>query len=202
MRYEAVILQCTLQAPTGPISGGRLVMAVDGREAVVVQEEPGHDLPHAMRTHDFPHALTHCSSPLYKPTHAGRLREWMDFHRTVHRVDLFLLYDAGGVDGAVRHALHPLLAGGTVQIADLRDAARFESYHHAQGEGEGQGQRGGEEGWTWVSFGCFFFSVDRCAPLPDISEGDEWAVERMVYRDPAVIPTAAAVTRPCSILCL
>ena len=65
--------------------------------------------------------------------------EWVEYHRVVHSVPHFYLYDAGGVDGDIRAALGGLMKAGVVTITDLRAALLFSLYYQGQVK---KGERG------------------------------------------------------------
>lgn len=44
------------------------------------------------------HRITLCTSPVSRPLHAERVRQWMHYHANVHGVDFYTFYDAGGMD--------------------------------------------------------------------------------------------------------
>ena len=70
--------------------------------------------------------------------------EWIEYHRVVHSVGHFYLYDSGAVDDEMRAKLAPLLKAGVVTITDLRATLLFSLYY----KGQVGGWRGGEISYT------------------------------------------------------
>ncbi|CAI5989337.1 unnamed protein product [Closterium sp. NIES-64] len=89
--YECVLLYCDLQRPVSSMVGGTLKMAVDQQDLVVYKESPGTPEPPPEVREDvrvFERNLTYCSAPMFGVIDTQRLLEWIEFHRTVHGVDV------------------------------------------------------------------------------------------------------------------
>ena len=74
-------------------------------------------------------SLTFCSSPMYGTFHLHRLWQWVEYHRLTHGIDLFHLYDAGGVDEALMATLDPHVRSGLMTVTDISGVNRFDTWY-------------------------------------------------------------------------
>lgn len=71
--------------------------------------------------------LMMCSMPLVGKVDETRFMQWFDFHRNLHKVDYFQIYDAGGVHESLLKRLEPFINEGSVSVFDMRAAYKIYS---------------------------------------------------------------------------
>lgn len=130
LEYETILFLCNVTGAAEGAPGGTLLIRIDGTESAVYSEPPG--TAAFVEAPAFRSNITHCSAPIYGAVHAGRIREWMLFHERMHGVDRFVMYDAGGVDAAVREAFQPWAAAGRLEVVDIRGTTKYETWLFSQ----------------------------------------------------------------------
>lgn len=129
--YEVALLVCRLRSGVRGRVGGRLEMRIGGEWAAVYEEAPGRAVPTEPGP-PFRSNLTYCSSPIHGGIRAERFLEWVEYHRAAHGVDLFHMYDAGGLDDALLARLKPYVDAGAMTITDARTVGAYDTHYFGQ----------------------------------------------------------------------
>ncbi|CAI5478751.1 unnamed protein product [Closterium sp. Yama58-4] len=129
----AALLFCILEEEANLRTGGALRMSVNGAELLVYEEDanPGYKLKFAAEE-TLVYDVMYCSPPLQREYETLRLYQWVEFHRKVHRIDFFQLYDAGGVTDDFLGVAESFVNERLLAVLDMRMAAKHDPFMHGQ----------------------------------------------------------------------
>ncbi|CAI5500904.1 unnamed protein product, partial [Closterium sp. Naga37s-1] len=129
----AALLFCILEEEANLRTGGALRMSVNGAELLVYEEDanPGYKLKFAAEE-TLVYDVMYCSPPLQREYDTLRLYQWVEFHRKVHRIDFFQLYDAGGVTDDFLGVAESFVNERLLAVLDMRMAAKHDPFMHGQ----------------------------------------------------------------------
>ncbi|CAI7930452.1 unnamed protein product [Closterium sp. NIES-54] len=129
----AALLFCILEEEANLRTGGALRMTVNGAELLVYEEDanPGYKLKFAAEE-TLVYDVMYCSPPLQREYETLRLYQWVEFHRKVHRIDFFQLYDAGGVTDDFLGVAESFVNERLLAVLDMRMAAKHDPFMHGQ----------------------------------------------------------------------
>eukprot|EP00897_Mesotaenium_endlicherianum_P001847 jgi/Mesen1/1690/ME000137S00604 len=131
--YETLLLVCTFsqfsQIASLPF-GGELSMPIDDEPLIVYLEAGGVGCDPDPQP-PFKYGVTFCSPPIFGQVDARRVYEWLEYHKRVG-MDHFVMYDAGGVDAALRQVLRPYIERGVMELMDARENKAYETWAHGQ----------------------------------------------------------------------
>ncbi|CAI5499772.1 unnamed protein product [Closterium sp. Naga37s-1] len=129
----AALLFCILEEEANLRTGGALRMSVNGVELLVYEEDanPGYKLKFAAEE-TLVYDVMYCSPPLQREYDTLRLYQWVEFHRKVHRIDFFQLYDAGGVTDDFLGVAESFVNERLLAVLDMRMAAKHDPFMHGQ----------------------------------------------------------------------
>ena len=211
LKYETLVVICTLAESTEHDLGGDLVMNIDGEDILVYEEASG-AYPVADPKPPFKHHLTYCSPPITQKLNVQRMYEWIEYHLK-QGVSMLTLYDAGGVDEEIMAMLDPYSRKSLVEVVNVRKIVKYESwlsgavmvlndcayrtrftstwtvsmdmneYFDSDAGLTLAGLLGKYEDKSYVTLGSRWWSIEKC--LPQVSD-DDWAIERMPYHWPHV----------------
>ncbi|CAI5533706.1 unnamed protein product [Closterium sp. Naga37s-1] len=85
--------------------------------------------------------ITYCSSPIYGQFNSLRVLEWVVYHQQGHGVDLFHMYNAGGMGEPIMRTLGPFIKEGQMTVTDVTEVDEFETWF-----GQVRGSGGRQEG--------------------------------------------------------
>lgn len=211
LKYESIVIVCTLEESTEHDLGGELLMNIDGEDIVVYTEEAG-TFPSAEPKAPFKYNLAYCSTPVASALDGKKLYEWIEYHID-QGIDYLVVYDAGGIDEAAMAVLEAYTAKGIVEVVDTRKVVEYnlwlfgtvmlandcayrtrftakwtmfmdfnEYFSSATGVTLAK-FLDTHDGQPYVTFGSQWWSLEKCLPDPS---GTLWAVQRMVYHWPDV----------------
>ncbi|CAI5459863.1 unnamed protein product [Closterium sp. Yama58-4] len=72
--------------------------------------------------------ITYCSSPIYGQFNSLRVLEWVVYHQQGHGVDLFHMYDAGGMGEPIMRTLAPFIRAEQMTVTDVTEVDEFETW--------------------------------------------------------------------------
>ncbi|GJP53694.1 hypothetical protein CLOM_g12850, partial [Closterium sp. NIES-68] len=72
--------------------------------------------------------ITYCSSPIYGKFNSLRVLEWVVYHQQGHGVDLFHMYDAGGMGEPIMKTLSPFIRAKQMTVTDVTEVDEFETW--------------------------------------------------------------------------
>lgn len=121
--YETAVLTCDVTADTGT-TGGHVVARVDQEDFVMYREDEWKD--HDLEPKEpFQYEVAYCSPLFHDAMIARQVWEWLEFHRVIHNVTHFFLYDAGGMDEEMTKMLDPYVDKKLATITDMREVLIF-----------------------------------------------------------------------------
>ncbi|CAI5533700.1 unnamed protein product [Closterium sp. Naga37s-1] len=139
--YEVAMLFCQLSSPTPSTrergrkgdgrrsAGGHLTVVIEREEILVLGEPANEKLPLPLEP-SAPYAsnITYCSSPIYGQFNSLRVLEWVVYHQQGHGVDLFHMYNAGGMGEPIMRTLGPFIKEGQMTVTDVTEVDEFETW--------------------------------------------------------------------------
>ncbi|CAI5473323.1 unnamed protein product [Closterium sp. Yama58-4] len=138
--YEVAMLFCQLSSPTPSMrgrggrkgegqqsAGGHLTVVIE-REEILVLGEPANEKLPLEPSAPYTSNITYCSSPIYGQFNSLRVLEWVVYHQQGHGVDLFHMYDAGGMGEPIMRTLGPFIREGQMTVTDVTEVDEFETW--------------------------------------------------------------------------
>ncbi|CAI5992581.1 unnamed protein product [Closterium sp. NIES-65] len=137
--YEVAMLFCQLSSPTPSTrergrkgdgrrsAGGHLTVVIE-REEILVLGEPANEKLPLEPSAPYASNITYCSSPIYGQFNSLRVLEWVVYHQRGHGVDLFHMYDAGGMGEPIMRTLGPFIKAGQMTVTDVTEVDEFETW--------------------------------------------------------------------------
>ncbi|CAI5993643.1 unnamed protein product [Closterium sp. NIES-64] len=137
--YEVAMLFCQLSSPTPSTrergrkgdgrrsEGGHLTVVIE-REEILVLGEPANEKLPLEPSAPYASNITYCSSPIYGQFNSLRVLEWVVYHQRGHGVDLFHMYDAGGMGEPIMRTLGPFIKAGQMTVTDVTEVDEFETW--------------------------------------------------------------------------
>eukprot|EP00271_Cylindrocystis_brebissonii_P001482 TRINITY_DN11731_c0_g1_i1.p1 TRINITY_DN11731_c0_g1~~TRINITY_DN11731_c0_g1_i1.p1 ORF type:complete len:543 (-),score=94.32 TRINITY_DN11731_c0_g1_i1:310-1938(-) len=134
MRYETLIILCNIaKTPlTGEGFAGRLVVTLDKTDVTLFRHGDDAAVQLDRAIPPLKHNLSLCASPSGGLLRPESLRQWLEFHRIVHGVAFFLLYDVGGWDDSVWEVLEPYTSRHLMKVVDAKEVALYDTWMEGQ----------------------------------------------------------------------
>eukprot|EP00271_Cylindrocystis_brebissonii_P015469 TRINITY_DN38370_c0_g1_i1.p1 TRINITY_DN38370_c0_g1~~TRINITY_DN38370_c0_g1_i1.p1 ORF type:complete len:472 (+),score=55.41 TRINITY_DN38370_c0_g1_i1:424-1839(+) len=128
--YEVAILKCKFTQDIPPEHGGTLLFVIEKEEVPVYAEKAGSaKMPSGEPVAPFASNVTYCSAPMFGEFHVYRTYQFLEFHRVLHGVDLFHIYNNGGIDAELMTLLGPHIQAGRMTITDVSAVDAFETWY-------------------------------------------------------------------------
>lgn len=123
--YEAMTAMCYLErAPE--VDGGDFFATFLG-ETMAFLKSSTFTEPKSRAT------VTFCAArPMFGFFNPPRIREWLEYHRVIHKIPSFIFYDAGAIHAGLKAVLDPFINAGLLSLIDTRPLLKFPL--HAQGQ--------------------------------------------------------------------